>query len=104
MRLKPEPAEIVRRLRLDGDWQAQAEDLIEQCHAEMLSFIDRPVFESDGDAEASGDPAAIVSNEALINGQILLIGAYLNGLGTNEAGRMRNTAYSVWRPYRRSGA
>lgn len=103
--MTPTLDQVKRALRIDGpEFDDQIPDLIAQAHAEMLAKLDRNVYESEEALAAADDEHGLVATKDMIQAQSLLIGAYLDRVGSQEAGRMRSAASSILDRHRLSGA
>ena len=105
MSTRPAPLLVCDRLRIEPGTElaAQVPDLIEQAHAEMLACLDRAVYPTAAALSASGDARGIVITPDLLNAQVLLVGVYLDGPGTQEAERQHAAAMRLLQRHRLMG-
>ncbi|WP_194720817.1 hypothetical protein [Noviherbaspirillum malthae] len=102
--MKPTVEQIKARLNTSDDQAGEVTDLIETVHAEMLAKLDRKVYADTAALTAAADPTGIVATKDMINAQILLVGYYLDQVGTQDGDRTRAAAMCILDRYRLSGA
>lgn len=103
--MTPTLDQVKTALRIDDtSFDAQINDLIEQVKAETLAKLDRNVYNTQAELTAANDPNGIVVTKDMINAQILLIGFYLDQIGTQDGERTRAAAMGMLDRYRLSGA
>lgn len=103
--MKPSVAQVKAALRINSaDLDSEITDLVDQAHSEMLAKLDRKVYATAEDLTAADDLTGIVFTKDMIRAQILLVGYYLDEVGTPDGERTHAAAMKLLQPYRRVGA